>query len=200
MHTKRVIPAAIMLLSAAGCGESGPSGSFTLEVTPLTSSLFTAAPGNTVELAVATRDEAGTVVAGGIRSFTTSAPGVATVTDAGTVTAVGVGTAEITTAVTMNDVTKTAVTAVTVQAAPAAETVTAPALSFTPEEVDVQLGGVVTWTMADVPHTVAFTGAGAPADLPQLQNTSGSRTFTVSGTYPYRCTLHPSMSGEVRVH
>lgn len=50
-------------------------------------------------------------------TYESSAPEVATVSDDGTVTAVGSGEAEITTSVTLGNVTKTAVTAVTVSGA-----------------------------------------------------------------------------------
>jgi plastocyanin len=89
---------------------------------------------------------------------------------------------------------------VTAQVAPASGSVVAPGFAFSPASLDVQAGGVVTWTFASTPHDVAFTTAGAPAGIPELQNGSASRTFPSNGTFNYRCTIHPQMTGNVRVH
>src|SRR6266581_119980 len=52
-------------------------------------------------------------------------------------------------------------------------------LNYAPVNVTVAKGGTVTWTNNDpVPHTV---------------------TFTVDGTYQYKCTYHPWMHGTVTV-
>lgn len=197
---KRIV-AAVLLAAAAGCGgEGGPSEAFTVEVTPAAAGLFSAAPGNTVTLSVQAKDGGGAVLGGGTRSFTSGSAAVATVDAAGKVTAVGAGTTSITASVTIGGTTESATASITVEVAPTAATVTAPALLFTPPNVDVQAGGSVTWSIADVHHAVEFTSAGAPTDLPELQNASASRTFSTSGTYTYRCPIHPSMTGSVRVH
>jgi plastocyanin len=66
--------------------------------------------------------------------------------------------------------------------------------------VDVQAGGTVTWTFeSNAPHMVTFTTAGAPADIPEQQGGSASRTFPNNGTFRYQC-AGPQMSGVVRVH
>jgi len=64
----------------------------------------------------------------------------------------------------------------------------------------VSAGGTVTWTFGSIPHDVTFTTAGAPADVPALQNGSAARTFPTNGAFGYRCTIHPQMTGAVRVH
>ena len=197
----RRILAAILLTVAAGCGgEGGPSEAFTVEVTPAATDLFSAAPGNTVNLNVQAKDGAGQVLGGGSKAFTTGNASVATVDAAGTVTAVGAGTASITASVTIGGTTESATATITVEEAPAAATVTAPAFLFTPPAVDVKAGGSVTWSIADVHHAVEFTTGGAPADLPELQNSSAARTFPASGTFTYRCPIHPQMTGSIRVH
>jgi plastocyanin len=89
---------------------------------------------------------------------------------------------------------------VTVQEAAASASVIAPALEYIPAAVDVQAGGVVTWTAGAVDHTVTFTTPGAPAEIPFLQDGSESRTFPVNGSFSYRCTIHPGMTGVVNVH
>jgi len=197
---KRIL-AAILLAAVAGCGdEEGPSEAFTVEVTPAAAGLFSAAPGNTVTLTVQAKDGGGQVLGGGTKAFTSGNAAVATVDAAGKVTAVGAGTASITASVTIGGTTESATASITVEVAPAAATVTAPALDFTPPIVDVQAGGSVTWSIADVHHAVEFTSGGAPQDVPELQNSTAARAFPTSGTYTYRCPIHPSMTGSVRVH
>lgn len=189
-----------LLLTLAACDESGPSEAFTVEVTPGTAELFSVAPGNTVALAAVAKDGSGAVQSGGSRAFTSGNTAVATVDPNGTVTAVGAGTTEITASITIGGTTESASATVTVAVAPAGATVTAPAFDFTPTTVDVQAGGTVTWSIENIHHTVDFTTAGAPDDLPELLNASASRTFPASGVFSYRCTLHPTMLGTVRVH
>lgn len=58
----------------------------------------------------------------------------------------------------------------------------------------------MTWTVEDITHNVTFESADAPDDIPDIQNTSASRTFPTSGSFMYHCTIHPVMVGTVRVH
>ena len=71
---------------------------------------------------------------------------------------------------------------------------------FTPREVNITVGGTVTWTFGARAHNVVFgTGvAGAPADVPTMSNGQASRTFNTAGSFPYDCTLHAGMTGTVR--
>lgn len=201
----RITALLIAMGSGAGCGgDSGgqePETSVltTLEVTPTTASLFTVAPDNSVALSVVGKDQDG-VTMSGTPSFTSDNQAVATVTNTGTVSGVTAGTARITASLTVAGVSRTATTTVTVKVAPVVATVTAPALEYTPGEVDVQAGGTVTWSIGAIHHSVTFTTAGSPEDIPELQEASDSRTFTTGGVYGYRCSFHPQMTGAVRVH
>jgi len=191
----------------AGCGGSGTDPNpdtpvlTTLEVTPATATLFTVAPENAVTLSVVPKDQNGQTMAGaGTPTFSSDNGAIADVGADGTITAVAAGTAQITASLTAGGVTKTATTTVTVQVAPAAAGVLAPQLAFQPAAADVSAGGTVTWTFGSIPHDVTFTTAGAPADVPALQNGSAARTFPTNGAFGYRCTIHPQMTGAVRVH
>jgi plastocyanin len=84
-------------------------------------------------------------------------------------------------------------------AAAAVQPVTAQFAAFAPSQVDALPGDTVSWTNTSPrEHTVAsedggFTGGDLPA---------GGRyawTFTQVGTFAYRCTIHPSMTGEIDV-
>ncbi|RKX28293.1 MAG: hypothetical protein DRP46_08845 [Candidatus Zixiibacteriota bacterium] len=72
--------------------------------------------------------------------------------------------------------------------------------TFSPSNITVRAGAMVTWENLDeVRHTIrsdngAFAGSG---DL--LQDDTYSVTFNTVGTYPYHCSIHPSMTGTVTV-
>lgn len=197
-----LLPAAVGIACSGG-GSGGPGGGAvlsTLEVTPPTAALFSLAPGNTVQLAVVAKDQDGDTMGGVDISFSSQNDAVATVAADGQVTAAGAGTTEITASATFDGVTLEEGASVTVQVAPAAATVTAPQLLFTPEDVDVSAGGSVTWSISAVPHSVNFTTAGAPTDIGEMESESQARVFASSGVYSYFCDIHPSMQGTVRVH
>ncbi len=203
----RIVTLLIVAEVGVGCGGDngpGPGGESvltTVEVTPATATLFTVAPGNTAALTVVAKDQDGGTMAGlGSPSFSSDNGAVASVGGDGTVTALAAGTAAITASLTAGGVTRTGTTTVTVQVAPATAGVAAPSLAFLPAAVDVSLGGTVTWTIGPITHNVSFTTAGAPADVPDLQDGSAARTFPTNGAFGYRCTIHPQMTGAVRVH
>jgi len=208
MHN-RLLPALLALIAtSAGCGDgdgdrTGPDLPVltTVEVTPATSTLFSVAPGNTVQLTAVPKDQNGDDVTGlEAATFSSASDVVATVAGDGTVTAVGTGTTEITASVTDGDVTRTGTATVAVETAPATATAGAAGLAFSPATVDVSAGGTVTWTFGSVPHDVTFNTPGAPQDIPLLENGSASRDFPANGTFQYHCSIHSGMNGSVRVH
>jgi len=77
-------------------------------------------------------------------------------------------------------------------------------LNYDPASVTLAKGGKVTWTNNDpVPHTVTSTSVPAGASTfdsgNMNQNATYTVTFTVDGTYQYKCTYHPWMHGTVVV-
>ena len=68
---------------------------------------------------------------------------------------------------------------------------------FSPETITVSAGATVTWTNQDsTTHTA--TGNGISTG-PLNRGQSGSATFSRAGTYPYQCSIHPNMTGQVVV-
>jgi plastocyanin len=70
--------------------------------------------------------------------------------------------------------------------------------TFTPAELKVKVGDTVTWTNHDdIPHTVVAAGKYRSKTM----DTDGtfSFTFTAAGDYKYFCSLHPRMTGTVKV-
>jgi plastocyanin len=72
-------------------------------------------------------------------------------------------------------------------------------VAWDPRELEVQRGDTVEWRNADiVPHNVrADRRAFASRDF--APGASFRWRARKRGTYPYRCTLHPEMTGTVRV-
>jgi plastocyanin len=73
-------------------------------------------------------------------------------------------------------------------------------MAFTPSSITITANTTITWTNKDgVAHTVtSTTGLFDSGSI----NTNGtySRQFTTTGTFPYKCTIHPSMTGTVTVN
>ena len=71
--------------------------------------------------------------------------------------------------------------------------------SFGPQTLTVPIGATVTWTNRDdIPHTVVSTDGVFKSKVRDTDE-SFSFTFTKAGTYPYFCSVHPKMTGEVVV-
>ena len=71
--------------------------------------------------------------------------------------------------------------------------------SFGPQTLTVPVGATVTWTNRDdIPHTAVST-EGAFKSKVMDTDEKFSYTFTKAGTYPYYCTIHPKMTGQVVV-
>ncbi|MGH7656325.1 MAG: cupredoxin domain-containing protein [Gemmatimonadaceae bacterium] len=75
-----------------------------------------------------------------------------------------------------------------------------PGLAFNPALLTVTAGTTVTFSFGDTAHTVTFTTAGAPANIPATSNADVSVTFPTAGTYNYMCTIHPYMTGTIVVN
>jgi len=71
--------------------------------------------------------------------------------------------------------------------------------SFGPQTLTVPVGATVTWTNRDdIPHTVVSTDGVFKSKVRDTDETF-SYTFTKPGTYPYFCSIHPKMTGQVMV-
>jgi plastocyanin len=70
--------------------------------------------------------------------------------------------------------------------------------TFHPAELTVKVGTTVTWTNHDdIPHTVVSAGKFRSKTLDT--DDSFSFTFTAAGDYKYFCSLHPHMTGMIKV-
>jgi len=71
--------------------------------------------------------------------------------------------------------------------------------SFGPVLLTVALGTKVTWTNRDdIPHTIVADDKTFKSKALDTDETF-SYTFDKAGTYPYFCSLHPKMTGQIVV-
>ena len=72
--------------------------------------------------------------------------------------------------------------------------------TFGPSTLVVARGTTVTWTNSDdIPHTIVATDKSFKSKVLDTDETF-SYTFENPGTYPYFCSIHPHMTGEVMVN
>jgi|ERR1700733_9368493 plastocyanin len=77
-------------------------------------------------------------------------------------------------------------------------TVTIDNFTFAPAELTVKVGTTVTWkNHDDIPHIVVSAGKFRSKALDT--DDSYSFTFTAAGAYTYFCSLHPHMTGTIKV-
>ena len=70
--------------------------------------------------------------------------------------------------------------------------------TFEPKELKVKVGTTVTWkNRDDIPHTVVSAGKFRSKTMDT--DDTYSFTFTAAGDYKYFCSLHPHMTGVVKV-
>jgi plastocyanin len=69
---------------------------------------------------------------------------------------------------------------------------------FQPAELTIKVGTTVTWTNRDdIPHTIVSAGKFRSKTLDT--DDKFSFTFTNAGDYKYFCSLHPHMTGMIKV-
>lgn len=70
--------------------------------------------------------------------------------------------------------------------------------AFSPATVEIKVGESVTWTNNDsVSHTVDGDGGIASGDM--AGGATYTKKFDTAGTFAYKCSIHPSMTGKVVV-
>ena len=70
--------------------------------------------------------------------------------------------------------------------------------TFEPAQLTVKLGTTVTWkNRDDIPHTIVAAGKFRSKTMDT--DDSFSFTFTAAGDYKYFCSLHPHMTGMIKV-
>lgn len=81
---------------------------------------------------------------------------------------------------------------------PAGPNVVARNMEFRPATIAVKAGETVTWQFKDtVPHNVVADDKSFESKL--LTKGTFTHTFARAGSFPYICTIHPTMKGTVTV-
>jgi len=71
--------------------------------------------------------------------------------------------------------------------------------AFAPDQLEIAVGGTVTWTNTD---TVAHTTTADQGSWDSGSVAPGgkfSSTYSTAGTFPYHCAIHPGMVGTITV-
>jgi plastocyanin len=85
---------------------------------------------------------------------------------------------------------------------PGAKVIANSSLHFAPGTITVAAGEVIQWTVAQdsVPHNVTCDAYSTLNSAPTLgPGETWEVKFAVPGTYPYHCTIHAGMDGQVTV-
>jgi plastocyanin len=190
--------AAGLVLVLAACGGSDPVSSTAVAAVQITTQLGTLRPGQTSQFsAIAVNASGNTISNAGAVTWASSAAEVASVNSQGLVTALTAGSTSITAAIQGVQGTRV----LTVLAVGSGAIVTMPGNSFIPFEVTIRVGEQVFFEFPQSIHNVIFENkTGAPQDIQQTRNVTIGRTFPLAGQFPYDCTLHPGMTGTVRVN
>ncbi|MBA3467101.1 MAG: Ig-like domain-containing protein [Gemmatimonadaceae bacterium] len=196
-----IIPFSVVLLAACGGGSElsgpGPSGDAvsTVVVTAASSSLQV---GQTIQFSAEARNSRGEIVSAGQPSWSVSPANVASIDSKGLVTALASGTANV--KATIQSVSGNLAVPVMDVGIPTIASVFMPGNSFSPFNLSVKVNGTVRFEFPSAPHNVIFNSKpGVPADIQFTSNETVSRIFSTVGTFPYDCTVHPGMSGQVTV-
>ena len=66
--------------------------------------------------------------------------------------------------------------------------------------VTAKVGDVITWANGDsVPHKVALDDGSCSMAANIAGGGTKSLVFSVAGSFPFHCTVHPSMTGTIRI-
>jgi plastocyanin len=72
--------------------------------------------------------------------------------------------------------------------------------AWTPAAVSAKVGDVITWTNQDtVPHKVALDDGSCQMSANISGGSKASLVFSAAGTYPFHCSVHPSMKGTITI-
>jgi plastocyanin len=72
--------------------------------------------------------------------------------------------------------------------------------AFDPSNITIKVGTEVTWTNFDsAPHNVVSNPGTELASITLSKGDSWSHIFNTAGTYPYFCSIHPSMTATITV-
>ncbi|MDQ6717193.1 MAG: Ig-like domain-containing protein [Gemmatimonadota bacterium] len=196
------LASAVVLISACGGGSDAVTSP---PVTPVVTSVTVVAPAGTLQVGQAyqftatAKDNTGAAISGAPITWSVTPSSAAGVTATGIVTPVAPGAATVRAAT--GTVAGTAAISFVDAPPPLQADVLMSGEIFLPFNTTVKLNGVVRFNFPPgIVHNVIFANrAGVPGDILQTQNVIVSRAFSTVGTFPFDCTIHPGMSGQITV-
>jgi plastocyanin len=195
MRTAAIVAATVVL---SACGSDNPT-SPTVQSVIITSPTQTIAVGETVQLTTTARDVNGVTIGNAKITYVASPASVLSVNEAGRVIGVapGAGTIVATSGGTASPAYPITVTG----SGSVAAVITMQPNTFTPFTTTIRVGQTVAFDFPSLAHNVIFAQrTGKPADIPATQSQTVTRVFSTAGTFPFDCTIHPGMSGQVVVN
>lgn len=202
----RRLPAAIAIAALISCGGSDSTPSTppaaTVSRVTVTGSATTLMVGQSATLQAAAFSSSGAQLANpGTATWTSDAASVATVDQLGKVTAVRAGVATI--AATIANVQGTAAITVNAPAPASKDTIVSLPAAWSPPSLIISVGGTVIFSFGQgIVHNAIFSKfgvPGAPIDIPNGKDQNYARTFNTKGKFPFECTIHSGMVGEITV-
>jgi plastocyanin len=197
---------AFLLVGLAACGGSDGGGTTTpvrvVSRVTVTAPTTTINPGETVQLSAAAFDNAGAQISNpGNFVWSTSSTTVASVDQTGKVAGIAAGTAIVT--ADLSGVRGTLSVKVNLSATTVKDTIFTLPAQWVPAFLTINVGESVVFTFGGgIQHNAIFSKfnvAGSPPDIGNFTNQSFTRTFNTRGKFPFECTLHNGMVGEITV-
>ena len=194
MRTAAIL-AAMLVLTACGASDPDPPAVFNVVIT---APKQTIAVGEAVQLTTTARDVNGVTIGSAKITYAATPGTIVSVNSAGRVIGIAPGSGTIT--ATSGSIASPPFL-ITVTSGSVAAVVTMQANTFTPAQTTIKVGQSVLFDFPADQHNVIFAQrTGKPADIPTTAGQGVTRTFSTAGTFPYDCTLHPGMSGQVIVN
>jgi len=197
---------AAAFLFASACGGAGDAGVTAPPSAGVVASVAVSGPGGTLQVGQAyqfsatPRDRNGATLTGVNVTWSVSPASAATVNLSGIVSPLIPGAATVTAAA--GAVSGNAGVTFIDAPPPLLADVLMSGEIFLPFNTTIKVNGVVKFNFPPgIAHNVIFDRKkpGAPADILQTQNVIISRTFATIGTFPFDCTIHPGMTGQITV-
>lgn len=195
---------ALVAIFTAACG-GGADSAISPSPSPVVAAVTVVAPAGTLQVgqayqftAIAT-DNNGATVSGAPITWSVTPATAAGITNTGIVTPLLSGAATV--RATSGTIAGSAAVSFVEAPPPLQADVLMSGEVFLPFNTTVKLNGVVRFIFPPgIVHNVIFASKlGVPADILQTQNVIISRTFATIGTFPFDCTIHPGMSGQITV-
>jgi plastocyanin len=190
---------AVFVVSACGGDVTSPPTSPAVATVTVLGPAGTLQVGQAYQFTATAKDNTGSVVNGATITWSVTPSTVAGVTTSGIVTPIAAGAATV--IATSESVSGNAAVSFIEAPPPLQADVLMSGEIYLPFNTTIKLNGTVRFNFPPgIVHNVIFLSRpGVPSDIEQIQNVIISRAFTTAGTFPFDCTIHPGMSGQITV-